>query len=450
MYRIISAIGLLLLMVSGLWAQESMDFKQINNESYRLFLAEQWDSVIFIGKIAEKQDVDFYYLRMRVGIAQYNQQKYRQASGHFQRALEFNHADPGALEYLYYSLLFSGQADRAALVRKEFTGELAQQLPPEKGKFLDRFGVEYLFCKGLNDELLSDPDPLFSGLTPGVQYLTQQFSNASLSLSNSIIPGFRLNHAFTYLTKTNYQHYNDGLYLFHLDDQHVYQHQYYLSPSITTRSGFTISPMIHLLSIHAQVPVESRQGFQGGSSSITLGYFDQVDFVSGLEIRYVTGTLDLQLGAWYASLNKKDEVQNRIGLTWYPLGNLKFYAGGYLNTQYEQFKSSGVIRIIPEFHLGTAIAEKVWIDLNVAMGEMTNYLEQNGSIVLNSFSDVIHKKVGLTISVPITENGSLIYLGGKWTANVSHFYPFDPIIDETTNYIEYNALSIYGGISWKF
>ncbi len=92
----------------------------------------------------------------------------------------------------------------------------------------------------------------------------------------------------------------------------------------------------------------------------------------------------------------------------------------------------------------------VWLNFNAAMGEMSNYLEQNGSIVFNSFSDVIRKKVGLTISVPLTEKGSLLYLGGRWTANESNFYPFDPLIDFTSNYISYNTISIYGGVSWKF
>jgi hypothetical protein len=450
MYRLIISIGLFLIVASGIRAQESMNFSQINNETYRLFMAGEWDSVLVLGKTALKQDVDFYYLRIRMGIAQYNQQKYRQASGHFTRALELNHADPVALEYLYYSLLFSGQADRASLVRQEFNGELAFKLPPQKGKLIDRIGAEYLFCKGLNDELLSDPDPLFSDLTPGVQYITRHYSNASLSLSNTIVPGFRLNHAYTYLSKTNYQHYNDGLNLFLLEDQHVYQHQYYISPSITTKSGLTLMPMFHLLSIHAQVPVDFGQGFQGGSSSVTLGYLDIMNYVSGLELRLSAGTLDLHLGAWYARLDKNDEVQNRLGLTWYPLGNLNFYAGGYLNTQYEMSKSNELLRIIPELQMAYAIKEKIWLNLNVAMGEMTNYLEQNGSLVFNSLSDVIHKKVVLTISVPLTEKGSLIYLGGRWTAHESNFYPFDPAIDQTTNKITYNALSIYGGVSWKF
>jgi len=450
MYRIISSIGLLLLMIPGLRAQESMDFNRINNETYRLYMAGEWDSVISMGKIALKQDVDFYYLRMRMGIARYNQQKYRQASAHFKSALEFNHANPVALEFLYYALLYSGQSDRASLVRKEFKGDLALKLPREKGAFMDRVGVEYLYLKGLNDDLLSEPDPLFSGLPPGVQYLTRNYANTALSLSNSILPGFRLKHQFTYLSKTNFQYYNDGLNLLLLDEQEVRQFQFCFSPSVTLPSGYIFMPMFHLLSIHYQAPVELGQGFQGGNAQVELAYLDNLDFVTGLDISKSAGTLDIHLGTWYATLNSRKQLQNRLGITWYPEGNMNFYLTGSINSQYEGSDSTGVIRIIPEFHAGLAIANKVWIDLNMAIGEMTNYLEQNGFIVFNSFSDVIQKKASLTISVPLNEKGSLVYLGGRWTAHESNFWPFDPTIDETSNYITYNALSIYGGVSWKF
>ncbi len=84
-----------------------------------------------------------------------------------------------------------------------------------------------------------------------------------------------------------------------------------------------------------------------------------------------------------------------------------------------------------------AIAEKVWLDVNAAFGDMTNYLEQNGSIVFNSFSDIIRKKAGLTLSVLVSEKGSLVYLGGRWTAHQSNFYPLYP---GTTGCHQYNYI----------
>ncbi len=450
MLRLVISTGLILMAVSRSGAQATMDFNQLNRETYRLYMEQKWDSVIIIGDIALKKEMDFFYLRMRMGIARYNQEKYRQASHHFRRAQEFSESDPVALEYLYFSLLFSGQTESAGVVRGEFKGDLALRLPPVRGKFIDRTGGEYLYCKAMNDELLSDPEQLFSDLPPGVQYVTRHYSNFSFSLSNRIVPGIRLNHMFTYLSKSNYQYYNDGLYLLHMDSQHVNQYQYYISPSVTTRSGFTIMPMFHLLSVHYQAPLSFSQGYQGGGSQVVWGYLDKLEFATGLDILKTAGTVDFRLGAWYANLNNNRQVQNRLGLTWYPLGNLNLYVGGYISSQYEMSDSTGIIRLIPEFHAGFAIAQKVWLDFNGAFGEMTNYLEQNGSVVFNSFSESVQQKAGLTVSIPFAEKGSLIYLGARWTAHQSNFYPFYPASGEVSNSIKYNTLSIYGGVSWKF
>ena len=448
MQRAVVSIWFLLGVVFVVEARDTLDFNTINNETYRLFLSQDWDSVIILGNKALKQDIDYYYLRMRMGISFYHQKNYRKAAVQFTRALDFNNGDPVALEYLYFSRLLAGQAEQAGLVRKQFKGDLAHRLPPLKGKFADRIRAEFLYFTGITDELLSDPD-LFTDLPPGVQNLTLNYSNTSLSLFQSITPGFSLTHTYTYLSKTNHYYYNDGLNLLELSDQHVNQHQYYISPVITTLSGYTFNPMFHLLSVHYQAPVNFDQGFQGGTIQVTLDYFDEIDYVTGLVFSKGIGILDVQVGGWYATLNNKKQVQNRLGITCYPVGNLNLYTGGALNSQYETADSNSVFRIIPELYVGFAISEKVWFDLNAAMGEMTNYLEHNGSIIFNSFSDIIDKKLMLTVSVPVSEKGSLVYLGGRWTSHQSDFYPFDPEYN-INNPIYYNALSIYGGVSWKF
>jgi hypothetical protein len=450
MYRLILSLGLLASIFSGIMAQEEVGFNTINRETYRLYLAGEWDSLIVLGKQAIRQEMDFYYLRMRMGIAYYQEKNYMHAAGHFKRALEFNQNAPAALEQLYYACLMAGQAEQARLIRKQFKGDLALKLPPPKGKFADRLGVEYLYNKGLNDELLADPGILFEGLLPGVQYVNRHFSNLSLSLVNSITPGFTLAHTYTFLSKTNHFYYNDGSKIFDYAEQHVSQHQYYISPTITTKAGFKFSPMFHLIRVQYQAPVDFVQGYQGGSSQVLLGTLDATNVIGGLKLSKGIGSMKLNLGGWYASLNEAIQFQNRLGLTWYPLGNLNLYASACLNSQYEQSDRDSTLRLIPEFHLGFAIQGKVWLDLNGSMGEMINYLENNGSIVYNSFSEVLRKKMTLTLSVPVSEKGSLLYLGGRWSENESRFFSVDPTLENTSNNIQYNTLSIYGGISWKF
>jgi len=449
MYRVITTIWLSLLALSGINAQDPVDFNTFNTETYSLYQQQKWDSLIDMGREALKQDYDFYYLRMRLSIALYNQKNFRKAGVHFTKALAMNQGDPVALEYLYYSRLLAGQGDQANLVREQFKGDLALKLPPFKGKFFDRLGAEYLYNRGMIDHISTNPEETFPGLPSGVQYITHHFSNVSLSLTNSIAPGFSLHHAYTFMTKTNLQYYNDGNMQYFVDNQNVTQHQYYLSPRFTTQSGFKIMPMFHRINGKYQIPVETS-GSGGGYSRAYLYYVEYIDYVAGLGLSHSLGSFNLTLGAWYATLNDSEQVQNRLGLTWYPKGNLNFYASAYMNSQYEITEGEAVLRWIPEMHIGFSISEKLWFDLNGTMGEMTNYLENNGQIVYNSFSETIQQKIKFTISIPVSEKGSLLYLGGRWTSNISEFYPLVYDLTGTTNTKSYNTLSFYGGISWKF
>lgn len=447
MYRLITGIGILFCFMTGSNAQEEVDFNRVNAETYRLYLEQEWDSLIDLGKEAIRQDMDYYYLRMRLGIACYTKKNYRKASSHFSVALEQNQGDPVAMEYLYYSRLLAGQYEQASLIRDQFKGDLALKMPAADSKFAEKISAGYLYSQGIDPEDF----PLTFISYPGVQYATLHFSNTSLALVNRLSPGVSLAHGFNLLSKTNGYLSFDGLYGHYTLEQKVKQVQYYISPHFTSPGGSVWMPVVHILSIRHQDFVLYGTGYQGGSGTYSLEYFRETDFISGLGYKTGIGPVNLHLGVYYSSLNHKRQLQNRVGLTWFPLGNLNFYAGGYLNTQYEYPKGQeGVVRIIPEAHLGFAISEKVWFDLNAATGEMTNYLEGNGSIVYNSYSEYIDRKIQFTLSIPVSKKGSLLYLGGRWTASRSEYYPLDPEAPGDLNTITYNSLSIYGGISWKF
>lgn len=457
MHRLILAIGCALLLLSGSYGQEPVDFKTINEKTYRLYTQEKWDSLVIMDKQDIVTEVDYYYLRMRLGIAWYSTKNYRKAAGHFSKALEFNQGDPLAMEYLYFSRLFAGQTSEANLVREDFKGALAQKLPPQKGKFFDRITADYLHHKGTDEALFEHPEEVLVPGQIGAQSLTRHYSNASISLVNRLAPGVSLQNSYTYLAKSNQYLYSDGGGGYYMSEQEVIQNQYYISPRITTPTGGTFSPMFHLLGIRYQVPYgietgnQSGSGYQGGSTQSSVSYMNETDFATGLGYQKELGRVDLHLGGWYSQLNMANQLQGRFGFNWFPKGNLNLYAGGFLNGQYEFSEGrEGLIRIVPELLFGLAIAEKVWLDLNAAMGEMTNYLESNGMAVYNSFSEVIHKKIKVSVVFPFTEKGSSFYVDDIWSANSSEFYPIEPVDTEVTNYISYNAYSIYGGLSWKF
>ena len=459
MRSVILHTALLALFLPALKAQTGTDFNRINSETYRLYTESDWDSLILVGREALRQEVDYYYLRMRIGIAYFNRKNYRTAARHFIRAMELNQGDPVAREYLYYSRLYAGQAEQAGAMRARFQGELATRLPREKGTFLRKAGAEYLYAAADHDHSLSNPDGLFT-LPAGSQPVTLRFSNYNLTLEHGISPGITLAHAYTFLTKTNHLYLNDGAGSYYdLDEQHVFQHQYYLAPRFTTPSGVTIMPVIHLLSVSFQTILTSGGGsmgggFMGGGTTSTLGYLTETDVAGGGTLVKGWGPVDISLGGWVAGLNRSRQLQGRIGLTWYPLGNLNLYGGAGLNVQREWAGpwegGTSVSRWVPEMKLGVSIAEKVWVEAEAAVGEMHHFLAANGAIVFNGYSEIVDRKAKLTLLVPVTRKGSLLYLGGRWTAGRSVYITEETLLPGGENEIEYSTLSIYGGITWKF
>ena len=426
----------------------SQSFVKIDSATYAQYLAGDWSTLVHQGKQAINQGVDYYYLRMRMGIAFYEMKNYRAAIKHFKKALEFNREDPVAQEYLYYSFLYSGQVGRAGVYRDSFNERLSEKLPPQKFRFAEAISIEYLFSTVQNDNIVEQAETYFSGLTSGYQSMTRQFHNASFSLLHRIRPGITLSHAYTYLNMSSFMYYHDGLDVTTVDGQKTGQHQYYLSPSFTSAGGFTLSPSVHFLGIGYQVIGSGGNGFGPGSQ---VSLIDQRTnaFVGGIALSQAAGPMNITLGGNYSNLNDAKQVLVRGGLTWFPLGNLDLYLGAYLNTQAGITGNTTTYEFIPEYLLGAGIASRIWIEVSGSHGDMTNYLEGNGYIVYNGLDGMKHK-ISTNLVYPITEKGSKIYLGARWIQYQSNFIPLDGGTDQDINPLTYNGLSMLGGFSWVF
>ena len=450
MHRLIVILGLLLLAPTV----KSQDFVSVDKETYKLYLDKQWDELIRAGKEGLKQDIDYYYLRMRIGIAFYEKKNYKASQIHFRKALELNEGDPVASEYLYFAYLLAGQTQQAAVLAKDFTTYLEEKVNIAADKFADILSVEYLYNFNDTEDILSNPENYFSGLPYGYQLITLNFSNLNVMLHHELSPGITLTHAYTYLNKTNYYYYDDSLSRFGVDEQKVVQNQYYISPSFSTRGGLTISPAFHVLRIRFQAPYVvtggGSPGFGGGSSSY-IRYADLITnhFVGGLNLSQNVGRFGIRLGGIFSSMNDASQLTGTAGLTWYPMGNLDLYLGSALNVHTEFIDQETNIELIPDFLLGFGISSKVWMEFSGAYGNMKNYTEGNGYIVYNGLDWMKYKVLG-TIVIPLSPKGSKIYLGTRFAEYESRFIPFDPSAGQDLNSIINNSISIFGGLLWKF
>jgi hypothetical protein len=262
-------------------------------------------------------------------------------------------------------------------------------------------------------------------------------------------PGTTFRHAYTYLVKDNYYYYDDGLNNFLAEGHTVRQHQYFLSPSFTFRKGLFISPSFHYLHVTYQVP-DLTGGGPGPAGGNDLAFQEDFikQFVGGLTLAKYAGPLIFSLGGIWSNLNNADQVSALAGLTWYPWGNLDLYIRGALNAHFADL-DKGDLALVPDLLVGYGIVSKVWIEFNGTYGEMKNFTESNGYIVYNGLDWMTWKARG-NITIPLTEKGSIIYAGVRFAGYKNRFIPFDPAQAEDLNDLNYNSLSIYGGISWNF
>jgi hypothetical protein len=446
MYRILIIYAFLLLPFIPL---RSQSFAELDAETYHLYTEKKWKDLIRSGKSVLKQDIDYYYLRMRIGIAYYEQKNYKPAQKHFRRALEFNQGDPVASEYLYYAFLFAGQTQQAALLYRDFPETLKNKLTPPGLKIVDRISAEYLYNHFFTNELVNDPG-IFDGAPPGAQIVTRDLQNLNLLLHHYMHPGTSFRHAYTYLGKENSYHYDDGFSRFSVDRQKVRQHQYYISPSFSFAGGLTISPSFHFLHIEFEMPYPSGGGAgPGGNNSIAIRNEFANDLTAGLSLSKFQGRFSYRAGAIYSTLNEASQFTGSVGLTWYPAGNLDAYMGVSLNAHYRDL-SEGSPVLIPDFLAAYGIASRVWIELSGSYGEMRNYTESNAYLVYNGL-DWMKYKILANLVIPLTQKGSMIYVGIRYAGYKSQLIPFyDLEGTQNLNILTYNSLSIFGGLSWKF
>jgi hypothetical protein len=105
--------------ISENYAKE-INYEYADSLSYALFTHKEYAKLEIFGNKAIDEKVDFYYLRMRMGAANYELQHYSTARVHFSKALGFFPIDTIAKEYIYYSYYLEGKIQKARLFAKQY------------------------------------------------------------------------------------------------------------------------------------------------------------------------------------------------------------------------------------------------------------------------------------------------------------------------------------------
>lgn len=384
---------LLLLPADNGFSQQNS--KEVETKSYELYLQKKWDELISFGNEALDNKVDYFYLRMRIGIAYYEKGRYRAAQKHFWKALEFNSSDDTAMEYLYYSTIFSSQFEEGRKLTKKFSKDLVKKLKTESLS-----PVNFLFVEGGTKQ--SSRSDLFSP----PRYI-------HFGLGHPLGKTMSLTHAFTgYMQPLPGQ----PFVVFN-------QNQYYLKSNISIVNTWLFSPSVHLISKKFKPNQPPPRG-NGPNPQPPKEIIRQSALVSA-SLRKSFSWFDVKISSsWFSERTILPVFQQGASFSYFPFANntLSLAANGFFISDKNDQKNYTA----KSFTAALSAAPKIRLSLNYLLNESINLNEDNGYIV-NNTSDLTTSRISLLSDFSLSNHISVYLLlmrENKLQAekNISYYY----------------------------
>ena len=412
-----------------------VSFQQIDSLTYSHYLQENWKEVLKTADTGFSLGIDFYYLRMRAGIAAQELGRPVRAIKHFQRALDFNSGDKTASEYLQYSLIQSGNPEEARLY--DHVGNTR----------LKSFFVEggYMFTPMADEILSTDPEALISH-----HYFIRDYLYASAGL---VVESGRRFGAIAATQTLQYQAVQKFLvqslnpFEFELPFR---QNSGYLSLYYYLGKGFTaqVSGQVLAAAYELKEFVETQTG--GGYETTVDGYND-LALHAGLSAHFPYVTLTL--GGDFNRFRGVPYIQGAGQITWFPLGSTALYLQSDLSAYQPVADTTSKPEKVFQLLAGFRLSDRIWMEGYATFGEMKNWSEKQAYVVYNNL-DPIQSRMGLNL---------LFYnLFGRFdfsvwyirTERITSWQLYDVINNEVEFTGEkdftYPHQSIIGGITWRF
>lgn len=350
-------IFILLLISVKVRATDLITLQTVDSITYQCYMTGDWDKLIETGKEAIVQNIDFKYLRQRMGYAYFVKANYYASQKQYEKALEFDESDPDTREYLYYCGLNTGNLANARIHAKKLPEDAKKRLGIRVINPVASIDLEYNY-KSNNSDTRSNPAYFRAGL------YTQT--------------GYRLS---VYQSASNYKQTVDSVL--------IKQPDYFalLNWSVTTHTSLSVA--YHHLNT-------SLDGYK---------YPGNLVFAS-LSTRVNRITLGLNGSFFRYDIGDFKQIGLLAGVT-LP-GKSNFYFNTYLSGMIEKNNS----RLIFAQYAGAHILKKVWAEGTVTIGNIQNYNDHNALYIYNSIDPTLFR-TGLSlywnISKKLTLYGNYLY-----------------------------------------
>jgi len=471
------------------------DYKNLDSITYAHYLNQDWEKVLYTGNTALNRNIDYFYLRMRMGIAAYYLGHNSEAADHFEKALVFNSKDQTAQLYLYDTYRLLGKNTKAYRLSMGFNKQ-TQALIPTKIKPIEAVytGGGYSFSNNLtnNDKLFINKD---NDTLTGYRILIGDKSDYYMGVSFNLSPIISMYAGYNHLNiqkKINFQYTEahpvldsvqrqdwgfqnfystDTVLLQQSFNETINQSEIYLNSRFQFENSWAITlfgnlVMVNSVNIKTDTMVvsvtDTSYYVYGNEPEYVTFEYDELQFAKkdSSFFNYVIG-FNLEKDYNNITFNLTGTISALNGLKQNQLGGSAFY---YLNPYATFYGKTGLTWFVQKWgsgwkenrlffnqKIGGKLYRNIWGEAEITYGNLNNSNTNNATIIYNQ-ADGMKLKAGLSLNWYIGKHFelSLLYRYTSYEGLFIEDIGEDTDTEFNTNTYNYQTQSLFGGLKWKF
>ncbi len=428
-------ILVLLLMIASLQSQETKDsYKTIDSLTYDLFLKQDWKTLLEVGKNYKKKGTDFYYLKVRMGIAHFKTGHYLLAVKLLEAAYNLNKFDVVVQDYLYWAYRYSGLFLESDVFYKKMDVSLQKKIGLDL-KFISAvdFGVVTTSNSDYDEMLVNNTN----NETTNTRYFLDNHQIITVGLNHRFSNNTNFYHQFTIMPrKLVYQENNlaETTNIFYKGTET----RYYANATFALGKRWYLDAYAVLLFGNFD---DLTSGITTGNSLKFTDKINYSDVVFGGAISKSSIYFRNSLNISYSNLNGLNQLQTGYSISLYPLANTLLVPFGSFQYVSESLDSYSDNRMV--YTGGIAInTKRISFTGFATVGEIKNYISNNGSVVYNQLAET-ESEFGAILQVYL--NKFELKLGYS-LMNMKDYSVSDL---EVQNLFKYKQQNLILGVTWR-
>jgi hypothetical protein len=401
MSKIISAGFLFILMLSLSYGQ-TISYHQIDSISYQQYLNGEWDNLLYTGRVAEKLQIVYPNLSLRLGYAALMKGNNSLSLKHYNNVLKLNSYNENALYYTALNNLQLSRRDAAIFTAQKINSTDKNLLKLSSKKAIEIFDFE-ISIKPTNTELRKTGQYYRIGAGNRINHKWKLYHSFATYRQNMLAPD-----TSRILSQRNNLTNRNTFRKFLVSD-----FQYYLKSEIYLTQKLSIINAYHFV----------YTNFDNNKFNTSILNFS---------IKYLTPYADLKFELNAGPLLDSLYTQMAFSSTYYPKGNINFYGTSRLSFQNRTNLSSVNFSQL----IGMRISKRFWLEFNGTFGQIKNLVDNEAFYIYDAI-DAGKYRFGASFIFPINDQFSLLS---------NYYYEQKKLFLQNTKY-HLNSFTL--GISWK-